>query len=133
MTVPLPPLPPQSAITVRSEPDCLILSWLSNPKEELQLYRDRFIYTGSLHPCDWMPFGIVLSVTSGAAHPVWDAMLDGPVSFPRHTLGDVRLERNEQTVRLTVQYRLSPVEVGASLGEADKAWLADVLRRWIAG
>jgi hypothetical protein len=59
--------------------------------------------------------------------------LSGALSFPRHTLADVRLERDEQAVRLTVQYRLSRVEIGATLGEADKAWLADVLRRWIAG
>ena len=57
----------------------------------------------------------------------------GPISVPRHTLGDVLLQRNEERVQLMVQYRLAWVEIGASLGEDDKAWLADVLRRWIAG
>ena len=66
-----------------------------------------------------------MSVMAGRAN--------GPISVPRHTLGDVRLERNEQAVRLTVQYRSSRVEIGAPLGEGDKAWLADVLRQWIAG
>jgi hypothetical protein len=141
MTV--PPLPPQSGITVQSELDCLTMTWagrrgfirrvlgLSGPKEKLTLYRDRLVYTVRLH--DWMPPGPVMRVTFGAAHPVVAGGLSGALSFPRHTLADVRLERDEQAVRLTVQYRLSRVEIGATLGEADKAWLADVLRRWIAG
>lgn len=136
--VQVPPLPPQSAITVRSEADCLALSWprprgiirrllgLSSAREELLLYRDRLVYRGSLHPNSWMPPGMVMKVLPAGAG-------GGPISVPRHTLGDVRLQRNEERVQLMVQYRLAWVEIGASLGEDDKAWLADVLRRWIAG
>jgi hypothetical protein len=140
MTV--PPLPPGSAITVQSEPDCLTVSWagrrgiirrvltLSGPSVKLLLYRDRLVYTEWPHE---LFFGLVLEVTSRTVQSVWAPNVRSD-SIPRHALGEVRLERSDEAVRLTVRYGVaSRVEIGASLGEGDKAWLAEVLRRWIAG
>lgn len=142
MTVPLPPLPPQSAITVRTDADCLALSWadrrgiirdllnLQDPTVELRLYRDRLVYTEWPHE---LFFGLVLNVTSRTVQSVWAPDVHSD-SIPRHALGEVRLERSDEEVRLTVRYGVaSRVEIGASLGVGDKAWLAEVLRRWIAG
>jgi len=99
--------------------------------ETLLLHQDRLVYSEWPHPR--IPFGIVMRAPPSTGPPVV------PNSFrrgaiPRAALGDVQLERSEGAVRLMVRYGLvSRVEIGASLGEGDKAWLADVLRRWIAG
>ena len=139
MTV--PPLPPGSAITVRSELDCVTLSWagrrgiirrvltLPGRTEKLLLYRDRLVYTEWPHRT---PFG--MRITSWVVSPVVPNTGLHSTAIPRDALGEVWLERSREAVRLMVRYGLvSRVEIGASLGEGDKAWLADVLRRWIAG
>ncbi len=134
MPVPLPPLPPQSAITVRSDPHCLTLSWagrrgiirrvlaLPGRSVTLLLYRDRLVSS------EW-PRGAPSCIV-----PVVSSRGFQSTGIPREALGDVRLEGSDEAVRLTVKYGVaSRVEIGASLGESDKAWLAEVLRRWIAG
>ena len=144
MTVPLPPLPPQSAITVRNEPDCLTVTWagrrgfirtflgLPGRTEKLVLYLNRLVYSEWPHP-RWVHFGVVMKVASRPVHPVVPDTFHS-AGIPRDALGDVRLERSDEAVRLTVRYGVaSRIEIGATLGDGDKAWLADVLRRWIAG
>src|SRR5215510_8852396 len=140
----VPALPPGSAITVRSEPHCLTLSWegrrgtfrrvlaLPGRTEKLLLYRDRLVYTEWPHPRWGADF--VLIGPSRAVPPVVPDTSSRSTAIPRDALHDVQLERTEGTVRLMVRYGLvSRVEIGATLGEDDKAWLTDVLRRWIAG
>src|SRR5262245_27510602 len=101
-TVPVPPLPPQSGITVRSEPDCLALSWagrrgiirrvlaLSGRTEKLVLYSNRLVYSEWPQP-RWGPF--VLRVTARAVQPVVPDTFRGSEAIPRDALGDVQLER----------------------------------------
>jgi hypothetical protein len=51
--------------------------------------------------------------------------------LPRSELGEVRVERVGERQRLTVDVGAERIELGASLEEPEREWLADVLRGWL--
>jgi len=69
----------------------------------------------------------------------WAAMLLRPqrrrkTTLLREEIEEVRLSGGESGCRvLTVRSRGKRLVVGGCLGDPDRRWLADVLRKWLAG
>jgi hypothetical protein len=53
-----------------------------------------------------------------------------PREIPWSELGEIRLERVGERQRLTVDWSAERIEIGSTLGEPEREWLASVLRIW---
>jgi hypothetical protein len=95
----------------------------------LQLSPETLAYREGRGPVE-LPF----SVFSGSDQlKMWKTLWRKPTSaeIPRASVRNLKLERIEGTLRLTVDQGADRITIGADLGEPELEWLHGVLRDWI--
>jgi hypothetical protein len=106
----------------------LYLSRLLRPARaaSLRVHNERLVYDPG-----WTPL-TVMAQAAARTRPSLGEVLKAPkrADIPRAAAGAVRLERVGERLRLTMDHGPERVELGESLREPEKEWLAGVLRQW---